>query len=306
MKRTIWHRTYNTILDDERMLLLSSGDKWHYVELKCLKSLGVLDKGDPVELLRRKVAARIRVEVPELEKIASRLAEVGLIDPETFQPIGWDEEQFVSDRDPTAAERKRRQRARERSRREEKQERKADACEEAFNNQLATSVTNLSRVTGGVTGTGVTRTDTEPKTDTDLTTTTLDWSLLPNLSADDRREFISLVPLETESKPQDLLDEMTWMIRKGQITHSWQRWLQGVIKNGFVPNHCREIQAERRRRLAPKNDPLASPETPYERDLRLVEQEFRYEQIDAAELDQKRAAIRDKYGHSTLHHETLQ
>ncbi|NJM13714.1 MAG: hypothetical protein HC889_19335 [Synechococcaceae cyanobacterium SM1_2_3] len=46
-----------------------------------------------------------------LYEIARRLAEVGLIDEQTLQPLAWEKRQFISDNDATAKDRKRRQRA---------------------------------------------------------------------------------------------------------------------------------------------------------------------------------------------------
>lgn len=311
MKRALpWHRTYNYLVDDECIRLLAFEDRWHFIAIKCLKGQGILDNGDKPDLLRRKVSLKLGVQARELEEIARRLGEVGLINPRTFQPIGWDKEQFVSDRDPTAAERKRRQRAREKS--EKEAGGGVTSSIEGRGGKLADTVTDPSRVTSVVTGADVTRIDTEQTSDIEKTTTTcpsigssLDWSSLQAFSADERKELVSLISSESSDQYQDLADEVAGAISKGVIKSSWQGWLHGTIKNGFVPNHCREIQAERRRRLAPRQDPLASPETPYERDVKLVQQDFRYGLIDAAELERKQIAIREKYGHSTSYQGAL-
>lgn len=139
-----WFRLYAEIVDDEKLRLLAFEDRWHYVALLALKCDGLLDKDEGRELLHRKVAVKLGLQLRDLEAMALRLDEVGLIDAETFQPVGWDGRQFMSDADPTAAERKRRQRERN------KQE-----------NQQDNGVTDESRVTV----TEVTRTDTDTDTE---------------------------------------------------------------------------------------------------------------------------------------------
>lgn len=114
MKPLPWLRLYTEMVDDEKIRLLAFEDRWHYVALLCCKGAGLLDAGDRIELLRRKLGVKLGLAARELEAAANRLAEVGLIDAETFQPIGWEGRQFASDTDPTAADRKRRQRERER------------------------------------------------------------------------------------------------------------------------------------------------------------------------------------------------
>ena len=110
-----WLRLYSEMIDDEKIRLLAFEDRWHYVALLCCKCSGLLDAGDAPEMLRRKLGVKLGLAKLELEAAALRLAEVGLIDQATFQPLGWGGRQFISDTDPTAAERKRRQRERQRS-----------------------------------------------------------------------------------------------------------------------------------------------------------------------------------------------
>lgn len=134
-----WFRAYTEMVDDAKLRLLAFEDRWHFVALLCCKGDGLLDAGDDPTMLRRKLAVKLGLAGRELEEVARRLAEVGLIDFDTMQPIAWAARQMRSDTDPTAADRKRRQRERERH------------------------VTDGSRVTV----TEVTRTDTEVDTDTE-------------------------------------------------------------------------------------------------------------------------------------------
>jgi hypothetical protein len=142
--RMPWLRLYTEIIDDEKIRLLAFEDRWHYIALLCCKRAGMLDAGDTPSMLCRKVAVKLGLQLRELEAMAERLAEVGLIESATFQPLGWEDRQFKSDTDASARDRKRRQREREK-------------------NQTPTNNVTESRVTV----TNVTRTDTDTDTDTE-------------------------------------------------------------------------------------------------------------------------------------------
>lgn len=152
-KQLPWFRVYTRMVDDDKLKLLAFEDRWHFVALLCLKGEGLLDKGDAPGLLMRKIAVKLGLDVRSLEEVARRLAEVGLVDQATLQPVKWDGLQMRSDTDTTAAERKKRQRAREKA-----------AKAAPSNDVTGDSVpdTDASRVTG----TDVTRTDTDIDTDT--------------------------------------------------------------------------------------------------------------------------------------------
>lgn len=142
-KHLPWFRMYSDAVDNEKLRLLAYEDRWHYIAILCCKGQGILD--EPGNLMRRKIAVKLGVQVRELEEIARRLSEVDLVDPETLQPTGWSDKQFISDCDPTAADRKRRERERKKK----------------------SSGLDASRVTSRVTITDVTRTDTDTETDTE-------------------------------------------------------------------------------------------------------------------------------------------
>lgn len=108
-----WFRAYTEMIDDEKLRLLAFEDRWHFIALLCLKGQGVLDDSGP--LLMRKVAVKMGLDTRTLEDVVRRLAEVGLVDQDTMQPLKWDTRQMRSDADPTAAERKRKQRAKAKS-----------------------------------------------------------------------------------------------------------------------------------------------------------------------------------------------
>jgi len=86
---------YSEAVDDEKLRLLAFEDRWHFVALLCCKAKGFLDEDG--ELLRRKVAVKLGLDMRALDEVARRLAEVGLIDGKTLQPLAWEDRQFRSD-----------------------------------------------------------------------------------------------------------------------------------------------------------------------------------------------------------------
>ncbi|WP_406626124.1 hypothetical protein [Acidovorax sp. SDU_ACID1] len=149
-----WFRAYTKMVDDEKLRLLAFEDRWHFVAILCLKGAGVLDENDP--LLMRKVAVKLGLDLRALDEAVRRIAEVGLIDRETLQPIKWDELQMRSDADTTAAERKRRQRQRQRE--------ASHSSTDPDPGDGENRDTEVSRVTG----TDVTRTDTDTDKEEDI------------------------------------------------------------------------------------------------------------------------------------------
>ena len=101
-----WFRLYSEMVDDDKLRLLAFEDRWHYVAILCCKAKGIIDADDG--LVTRRLAVRLGLSSRELEEVARRLEEVGLIDAATFQPLAWGKRQFLSDTDPTNAIRQRR------------------------------------------------------------------------------------------------------------------------------------------------------------------------------------------------------
>lgn len=106
-----WFRCYADMVDDDKLRLLAFEDRWHFIAILCCKAKGIIDSAD--SLLYRRMAVRLGLSSRELEEVARRLDEVGLIDAITLQPKAWDKRQCYSDTDPTAIDRKRAQRDRE-------------------------------------------------------------------------------------------------------------------------------------------------------------------------------------------------
>ena len=97
MKHNPWFRMYTEAIDDEKLRLLAFEDRWHYVAILCCKGSGLLDDDSDDQLRMRKIAVKLGVQLRELDEIARRLSEVGLIDQDTLQPMNWDARQFRSD-----------------------------------------------------------------------------------------------------------------------------------------------------------------------------------------------------------------
>jgi len=104
-----WFRAYGEMVDNDRLKLLAFEDRWHYVALLCCKTQGILDEKQTPELLRRRIAVKLGLQLREVEEVARRLEEVGLLNAKTLQPIGWNKRQFKSD---SSAERTRKWRKR--------------------------------------------------------------------------------------------------------------------------------------------------------------------------------------------------
>jgi hypothetical protein len=95
-KNLPWFRLYHEAIDDPKLKLLHFEHRWHYVALLCCKAQGILDNENQ-ELRKRMVAAKMELSTDQLEDIIWTLAEIDLVDPETMQPLAWDDRQFQSD-----------------------------------------------------------------------------------------------------------------------------------------------------------------------------------------------------------------
>lgn len=232
-----WFRFYTATIDDERIRLLSFEDRWHYAALLCCKGMGILDAGDEPALMRRKVAVKLGLAARELEAMAIRLAELDLINSETFQPVSWDELQYVSDRST--------ERVREHRERVKRQVGKTETVNESISSRMERK-RNVS----------VTAPDTDTDTDTKKTTTTcraaLMWDFLPIVSDEERVEVAALMQGLPDGMQQDVLDELASAITMGDIKRNWLHWAQTTIKRAhegkFRLGRGQAIQADRKRR----------------------------------------------------------
>ena len=109
-----WFRMYCDFLEDPKILSLAFEDQRHFVGILAMKSSGVLDQSCSEKMMNRIVAQKLWISHDAIDDVKRRLCEAGLID-EDWQPLAWDKRQFVSDRDPTGAERQRRYREKSRN-----------------------------------------------------------------------------------------------------------------------------------------------------------------------------------------------
>jgi len=107
-----WFRLYHEIVDDDKIRLLAFEDRWHFIALLCCKAKGLLDDDEQsFDMMQRRLAVRLGLQVREMEELQRRLMEVGLID-EWWQPRNWSKRQQKSDR---STDRVRRHRERKRN-----------------------------------------------------------------------------------------------------------------------------------------------------------------------------------------------
>lgn len=144
MSNMPWLRLYSDIVDNEKVRLLAFEDRWHFVAILCLKQQGILDSNP--DLLNRKIAVKLGLQLIELENVKKRLLEVELID-ENFQPVGWDKKQYPSD---SSSERTRKYREKLKNKNsdniETSQERHSDALDTDTDTELTPIDTNVSIV----------------------------------------------------------------------------------------------------------------------------------------------------------------
>jgi hypothetical protein len=107
--RPPWFRMYAEFAGDVVVQTLPFADQRHYIVLLCLKAAGLLDhKFASTETRERNILEALRIDERAAQETRARLAEQGLVDASTWQPLGWAKRQFRDD----VAERVRRHRAR--------------------------------------------------------------------------------------------------------------------------------------------------------------------------------------------------
>lgn len=209
------------MVDDEKLRIIAFEDRWHFVAILCCKAQGILNS-DP-KLARRKVAVKLGLSFGELDEVARRLAEVGLIDQKTLEPLAWDKRQFVSDKDSSARDRQRR-------RREKLKESKDSDC-----------VTDVSRVTSPLRHGRVTR----PEADTEADT----YTETEERERDTPPATRSALPAVKPSRLPDWIDPAAWegfvAMRKKIRAPLTERAITVTINElerlrsaGQNPNHC--------------------------------------------------------------------
>ena len=148
--KSLWLRLYTEVLNDPKVQRLDGETFKGWINLLCIakESSG---NGDLPELAD--IAFYLRTDAETASQLMQRLVDAGLIDydGERYVMHGWTQRQYESDSDPTAIERKRRERDRKRD--------------------VTVNVTQMSRVTSrtshGQCHGNVTRTETETETETE-------------------------------------------------------------------------------------------------------------------------------------------
>lgn len=114
MKDLPWFRFHTDFLTNDRIQLLSFDDRAHYVGILCLKGRGSIDKfADDPELQLMAIAKSLGLDPLTADEVRFRLVKVGLIG-EDWEPVGWDERQYLTDNPDYNAEKQKRYRQRNR------------------------------------------------------------------------------------------------------------------------------------------------------------------------------------------------
>jgi hypothetical protein len=105
-----WFRLYDDVINDPKVMRLSVETRWRWIEVLCCASKNDGRIPGPNDL-----AFMLRVKPQRASMIITELVHAGLVDEKDgrYLPHNWDGRQWKSDvKDPTATERKRRQRDR--------------------------------------------------------------------------------------------------------------------------------------------------------------------------------------------------
>ena len=90
-----WFRVYTNIVDNHKIRLLAFEDRWHFIALLACKQSGIFDNADP-EFVNRSLAVKLGLQLPALDELKKRLADVNLIDKK-WNVLKWDERQYKAD-----------------------------------------------------------------------------------------------------------------------------------------------------------------------------------------------------------------
>lgn len=99
-----WFRMYAEFAHDPKVQMMSEAMQRRYVMLMCMRCSDVT-----VTLRDDEIAFQLRISETELEETKRLFVTKGFIDSE-WNLLNWEKRQFVSDRDPSGAERQKRYR----------------------------------------------------------------------------------------------------------------------------------------------------------------------------------------------------
>lgn len=273
-----WFRAYAADVDDANLRLLAFEDRWHWHAINCLKCAGELDSVDSGPLLQRKIAVKLGLQLRELEAVAMRLAEFELIDPKTFQPLDWDERQFLSDTSTGRV-----QAFRER----QKNHRNGD---ETFQKRRTK---HPSKREGNVSETAP---DTDTDTDTEKTTTALGALDLnaKGLQGLDPVVVVKKLGGIALSVQQDVLDELAGRIEDGKASSPLgllDSLVQATENGTFNLSRGLRVRAERKQRREAARKAIADE---LDEVIRKAENDLRLKLIDEDERNRIVSEARER------------
>jgi len=224
-----WFRLYNEILDNEKILMLSPEDRWNFIGVLTLKNRGVLESENDPDRRDRKVALKLRLSIKEAQALRNRLAEEQLVEPDSWQPLGWDERQFQSD---SSKERTRAYRNRKAKQGRCDQSIESDSMNVNLPNQHSTLVKSQKRDSDNF----VTIQETETESDTENTHTEKTKMAKPQLCINFDQEN------KTNSKSTKS-NAQGWQPESWVDYDRWKRWRSVLRSKGHKLNQAQEVLA---------------------------------------------------------------
>lgn len=232
-----WFRMYTDFLRDPKMLSLAFEDQRHFIAVLALKSEGTLDSGATGVMLDRMVAQFIWVDHSAIPEVKRRLIEAELID-EDWQPLAWNRRQFVSDHDPTGAERQRRYRQRKREERDAESDETGDALPDRDSDASRNGTVTLPEQNR-------TETDTEQSepsrkraaplpADFAVTDSMREWAKANSVTVDldaETRKFVDWCRANGKSYKDHIAAWRNWIRKAGEFKSERQSTTTGEIKH---------------------------------------------------------------------------
>jgi hypothetical protein len=214
---------YSDFIYNETVEFLSFEDQRHFVFLLCMKNEGMLDKHYPQPgMLERVVGRRLGLVGEALDNAKRRISEVGLID-ENWQPINWNNRQFISDADPSHAARQRRYREKQK---EKTRDVTRDVTVTVLDTDTDTDTDTDPEKTIGTVVPSISKSEkkkekptTVPK-DFEVTAEMFDWAESQGLSASRIKPETEQFLDRNKAKGDTYLD---W-------TAAWRTWIRNAVK----------------------------------------------------------------------------
>jgi len=222
-----WLRLHNDFLDNEKLLIMSSEDRLHFIHILILKNLGVLDRDIDLDTLDRMVAVRLRISLEQAQNLRARLAQGDLVDLNTWQPLGWSTRQYKekdSSKERTRAWRER-----------EAQKRKNEKLSCQPNLGEGSDEINSVTVTPSPvrhSDDPVTPPDTDSETDTENTHIRSEHSNAGKMTIQNKQSsYPKKYQSQSSTQKRRKFQAKTWQPESWVDRERWQQWF-GVIEQG--------------------------------------------------------------------------